>query len=196
MKFTLWLYDIRTILHKCHTRSIVSWSTCTSSLLLRHCWSIGKTAIVAISRQCLVKWTHLNIYILIDMCIYKSVHKCHINLIVSPGTYPFSNEYSERYLPYFCHPRDVTCERWLVYHKSSSTCNNPGKRCLCELLYYYMPIFYNIRARGISHRHAATTLQAIDICRAGARRPVTFWRRTDTTICLLNSFLLFSWWPK
>jgi len=118
--------------------------------------------------------TFEHIYILIDMCIYKSVHKCHINLIVSLGTYPFSNEYSERYLPYFCHPRDVTCERWLVYHESSSTCNNPGKRYLCELLYYYMPIFYNIRARGISHRHAATTLQAIDICRAGARRPVTF----------------------
>ena len=27
---------------------------------------------------------------------------------ISPGTYPFFEEYSERYLPYFRHPRDVT----------------------------------------------------------------------------------------
>ena len=45
-------------------------------------------------------------YIYIHKC--DSVHKCHINLIFSPGKYPFFEEYSERYLPYFRHPRDVT----------------------------------------------------------------------------------------
>ena len=39
---------------------------------------------------------------------WKSVHKCHINLIFSPGKYPFFEDYSDRYLPYFRHPRDVT----------------------------------------------------------------------------------------
>ena len=29
-------------------------------------------------------------------------------MIFSPGTYPFFEEYSERYLPYFRHPRDMT----------------------------------------------------------------------------------------
>jgi hypothetical protein len=38
----------------------------------------------------------------------NSVHKCHIRLIFSPGKYPFFEEYSERYLPYFRHLRDVT----------------------------------------------------------------------------------------
>ena len=51
----------------------------------------------------------------INICY--SLHKCHTRLIVSPGAYPFWEEYPDqrRYSPYLSHPQATTIHA-LIYH--------------------------------------------------------------------------------